>query len=136
MKKGELVTIYVMLAIASSLAGHDVLSGLILMIPHPFWFASQENDWAALFHQHIPDWLAVKDKAFLADYYRGGSNLYHWEVIQGWLTTTIAWGNFVCILTFLMVCISSVIGKHWIEHEKLSCPIIQLPLALTAGRDN
>ena len=136
LKSGELVTIYVMLAVASSLAGHDVLSGLIPMIPHAFWFASEENDWAALFHKHIPDWLAVKDKAFLADYYRGESSFYRWEVMQGWFRTTVVWGSFVCVLAFVMVCINSVIRKQWIEHEKLSYPIIQLPLALTSRQYN
>ena len=136
LKSGELVTIYVMLAVASSLAGHDLLSGLIPMIPHAFWFASEENDWAALFHKHIPDWLAVKDKAFLADYYRGESSFYHWEVMQGWFRTTVVWGSFVCVLAFVMVCINSVIRKQWIEHEKLSYPIIQLPLALTSRQYN
>jgi len=56
-KQGELLTIYVMLAIASSLAGHDVLRVLIPMIPHAFWHASPENDWAELFHRYIPDWM-------------------------------------------------------------------------------
>ena len=135
LKPGELVTIYAMLAIASSLAGHDLLSGLIPMIPHPFWYATPENDWAALFHRHIPDWLAVKDKAFLTDYYRGESSFYHWEVVQGWVVTTITWGSFVCVLLFLMVCINSTIRRQWIETEKLSYPIIQLPLALSTGRE-
>ena len=135
LKPGELVTIYAMLAIASSLAGHDLLSGLISMIPHAFWYATPENDWAALFHRHIPDWLAVKDKAFLTDYYRGESSFYHWEVIRGWVVTTVTWGSFVYVLLFLMVCINSIIRKQWIETEKLSYPIIQLPLALSTGRE-
>ena len=65
MQQGELLTIYVMLAIASSLAGHDVLRVLIPMIPYAFWYATPENDWADLFHRYIPDWMAVKEKIFL-----------------------------------------------------------------------
>ena len=133
LKPGELTTIYAMLAIASSLAGHDLLSGLIPMIPHAFWYATPENDWAALFHRHIPDWLAVKDKAFLTDYYRGESSFYHWEVVQGWVVTTITWGSFVCVLLFLIICVNCIIRVQWIETEKLSYPIIQLPLALSTG---
>lgn len=68
-EQGELLTIYVMLAIASSLAGHDVLRVLIPMIPYAFWYATPENDWVHLFHRYIPDWIAVKDKAFLTEYY-------------------------------------------------------------------
>ena len=32
-----------------------------------------------------------------------------------------------------MVCINSLVRKQWTEHEKLSYPIIQLPLELTSG---
>ena len=79
LQQGELLTIYVMLAIASSLAGHDVLRVLIPMIPYAFWYATPENDWADLFHRYIPDWMAVKERSFLTEYYRGETTLYQWE---------------------------------------------------------
>ena len=136
-QQGELLTIYVMLAIASSLAGHDVLRVLIPMIPYAFWYATPENDWAHLFHRYIPDWIAVKDKTFLTEYYRGEASLYSWEVIEGWITTTLTWGGFLCALVFVMVFINTLVRKQWTEHEKLSYPIIQLPLELTnVGKTN
>ncbi len=92
-QQGELLTIYVMLAIASSLAGHDVLRVLIPMIPYAFWYATPENDWAHLFHRYIPDWIAVKDRTFLTEYYRGEASLYSWEVIEEWITTTLTWAG-------------------------------------------
>ncbi len=130
-QQGELLTIYVMLAIASSLAGHDVLRVLIPMIPYAFWYATPENDWTHLFHRYVPDWIAVKDKTFLAEYYRGESSLYRWEIIEGWLMTTLTWGSFLCALVLAMVFINTLVRKQWTEHEKLSYPIIQLPLELT-----
>ena len=132
-KQGELLTIYIMLAIASSVAGHDMLRVLIPMIPHAFWYASTENDWADLFHRFVPSWLAVSDRRFLTDYYRGESDFYQWEVIQGWSKPILAWGSFLCLMLFLMVCINSLVRKQWTENEKLSYPIIQLPLELTIG---
>ena len=122
-----------MLSIASSLAGHDVLRVLIPMIPHAFWFATPENEWAELFHRYIPDWIAVKDKDFLVEYYRGESTFYIWEHISGWLTSTFWWGSFLFALVFVMVCINALVRKQWTEGEKLSYPIIQLPLELTTG---
>ena len=136
-QQGELLTIYVMLAIASSLAGHDVLRVLIPMIPYAFWYATPENDWADLFHRYVPDWMAVKDKTFLTEYYRGEASLYRWEILEGWLTTTLTWGGFLCALVFVMVFINTLVRKQWTEHEKLSYPIIQLPLELTnVGKTN
>lgn len=135
--QGELLTIYVMLAIASSLAGHDVLRVLIPMIPYAFWHATPENDWTHLFHRYIPDWIAVKDKRFLTEYYRGDTSFYQWEIIEGWVTTTLTWGGFLCALVLAMVFINALVRKQWTEHEKLSYPIIQLPLEMTNfGRSN
>ena len=121
-----------MLSIASSLAGHDVLRVLIPMIPYAFWYATPENDWADLFHRYIPDWMAVKERSFLTEYYRGETTFYQLETVQGWLTTTLVWGGLLCAMVFLMVCINSLVRKQWTEHEKLSYPIIQLPLELTS----
>ena len=132
-KQGELLTVYIMLAIASSIAGHDMLRVLIPMIPHAFWYASPENDWVGLFHRFVPSWIAVKDRNFLTNYYRGESDFYQWEVIRGWLIPTLAWGSFLCIMLFFMVCVNSLVRKQWTENEKLSYPIIQLPLELTVG---
>ncbi len=131
--QSELLTIYIMLAIASSLAGHDVMRVLIPMIPYPFWFATSENDWSGLFHRFVPDWIAVKDKEFLVDYYRGESTFYRWEIIQVWLTPILVWGGFLAVMVFLMACINSLVRKQWTQNEKLSYPIIQLPLEMTAG---
>ena len=110
-----------------------MLRVLIPMIPHAFWFATPENEWAELFHRYIPDWIAVKDKDFLVEYYRGESTFYIWEHISGWLTSTFWWGSFLFALVFVMVCINALVRKQWTEGEKLSYPIIQLPLELTTG---
>ena len=131
LKQGELLTVYIMLSISSSLAGHDVLRVLIPMIPYPFYYATPENEWADLFHRYVPDWIALKDKNFLTDYYRGETTLYLQEHIMGWLPTTLVWGGFLFALVFAMICINSLVRKQWTEHEKLSYPIIQLPLEMT-----
>jgi hypothetical protein len=43
---------------------------------HAAWYASLENDWEALFGRYIPDWIAVKDKDVLGDFFKGYSTFY------------------------------------------------------------
>jgi len=62
LKQGELLTVYIMLAIASSLAGCDFLIILMSSMNHPFWYASPENEWADLFFRYIPNWITVTDQ--------------------------------------------------------------------------
>lgn len=51
---GELLTIYVMQVISSSLSAYGMLQDLFAVIVHPYRFASPENEWKNLFFHHIP----------------------------------------------------------------------------------
>ncbi|MBM3242668.1 hypothetical protein FJZ31_40935, partial [Candidatus Poribacteria bacterium] len=71
--QGELLTVYVMLNLASAVCATDMIQVLMPMLGHPFWFASPENEWEELFWRYLPRWLMVSDKAVLTDYYNGDS---------------------------------------------------------------
>ncbi len=47
--QGELLVIYIMLNLASTVCATDVIQVLIPMLGHVFWFASPENEWQELF---------------------------------------------------------------------------------------
>ena len=57
--QSELLTIYAMLCQASVFAGRDMLQVLVPLMGNGFWYATTENEWAQLFHQHLPEWLIV-----------------------------------------------------------------------------
>ena len=116
---------------ASAVGGHDVMQVLMAVMWSSAWLASPENEWVELFHRHIPDWLTVKDKDFLADYHKGGTTLYTIEHIKGWLEPVLWWAAFIFFLLLVMLCINVIMRRQWIEREKLSYPIIQLPLEMT-----
>ena len=56
----ELMVVYLLVSIASSIAGHDTLQILWPLLTYPIWFDSPENEWGELFHRHMPDWLTIK----------------------------------------------------------------------------
>jgi len=129
--QGELITIYAMLAISSAISGHDALIGLPPALGHTFWFATPENDWQALFFRYIPDWLSVADRNALYGYYHGESTLYTAQTIKAWLTPLAYWSIFYLVILFMMLCINAIFFRQWSQRERLSYPIIQLPLELT-----
>jgi hypothetical protein len=131
LSQGELLTIYVMLCLGSSVAGNNFLENLVISLGHGFWFATPENEWSELFFRYVPDWLAVKDKAVLRGFYEGDSSLYFMEHISAWLKPLAFWAGFAVALIFTLLCITVLVRKQWTENEKLSYPIIQLPLELT-----
>ena len=133
LKPGEILTVYVMVSIASGIAGVDMVDILVLIIPHFTWFSTPENDWQNLFGRYVPGWFIVKDKEALEGYYGGSSTLYTEKHILAWLPPIITWTVFISILTFVMLCVCLLMRRRWVEIEKLNYPIIQLPLEMTKG---
>ncbi|MBI1928823.1 hypothetical protein HYR99_31835 [Candidatus Poribacteria bacterium] len=128
---GELLVIYLLLSIASSIAGHDTLQILWPLLSYSIWFAQPENEWAELFHRFIPDWLTAKDRSAIATFYQGESTFYTWKHLQLWLTPVLWWSALIIVLTGMMLCLTILVRRQWVTHEKLSYPVIQIPLQLT-----
>ncbi|MCG9127574.1 hypothetical protein JT359_08255 [Candidatus Poribacteria bacterium] len=127
----ELLTIYAMLCQASVFAGRDMLQVLVPIMGNGFWYATPENEWSQLFHQHLPEWLVVGDRDILSGFYEGESTLYLQPHIQAWLMPTLFWVGFCLVIGTTMLCLNVLLRKQWQEHERLTYPIAQLPLEIT-----
>lgn len=136
--QGELLVIYSILSAASALSGEGVGQQLVRHFVTPFWRATPENEWAELFHRYLPKWLTIDNKNILKAFFEGNdgnaSLLYTPAHLKAWLLPLSLWCSFILILVFTMLCINVMVRKQWIEHEKLTYPVIQLPLAMTADR--
>jgi hypothetical protein len=129
----DLTIIYAMLSIATSLFSHDMMRQLLPIMGYGFWFATPENEWADLFQRYLPKWLVVSDMKTLDEYYRGGFSFFTAYNIKKWLFPSLMWTAFITVLLFGMLCINIIIRKQWTENEKLSYPIIRLPLELSSN---
>lgn len=128
--QGELIVIYAMLTLGASISGRDMLQILTPVMAWAFWFATPENEWVDLFHKYLPDWLIVRDNSALKSFYGGKSSLYIHENLKAWLTPVLLWSLFIVVLGFVMICLNIIIRRQWTRNEKLSYPIIQLPMAI------
>ena len=131
LKRGEFLTIYVMLSISSAIAGHDMMQTVVPTIPDGFWFATPENEWKQLFWRHLPPWLTTNETASLKDYYEGNSTFYTGGHIRAWLRPILWWTVLLTALIWVMICLNTLLRKQWIERERLAYPIVQLPLEIT-----
>ena len=136
LSQGELLIVYLMLTIASGLSGIFMMQILVPSIPHAFWYATPENEWKELFWRYLPRWLTISDKKVLTGFYNGESTLYTINHVRGWLGPVLWWTLFVFALLFVMMCINIIIRRQWTEKEKLSYPIIQLPLEMAGSKSN
>src|SRR5437899_10869122 len=91
----ELLVVYVMLVVASSIHSLDLMDVLVPMLGHPTWFATPEHGWARTTLPHIPPAWRVQSQEALIGYYQGNSSLYRWAALRAWLPPVLTWGAFL-----------------------------------------
>ena len=133
LQPGELIVIYAMVALACVFAGHDMLQNLFGVMGHPYRFASEQNRWAERFLDLVPTWLFVTDQDSLQGFYGGSVNPYNPRMLLPWVKPLLWWSVFIFSQTVVFLCINILLRRHWTQHEKLTFPLIQLPLAMAGG---
>ncbi|MEO2005760.1 MAG: DUF6785 family protein, partial [Candidatus Poribacteria bacterium] len=130
--RAEILVMYAMVVMISTISGHTMMGYLLPAIEHSYWFATPENEWPALFGHHLPTWLVVKDREVLRGYFEGDASIYAPAALRAWLPPVIAWCGVIVVLWTVLMLTATLLRRQWTEHEKLSYPVTQLPLALTA----
>lgn len=132
LSQGEQMVVYVILCLTSCFASHDAIQVLAPVMAHPFRFADSVNQWAELFINYIPPWLSMRDPVSLRGMYEGGTSLFLPEHIMPWFGPAAWWVAFTSALYLVTLSMASIFRRRWIESEKLTYPIIQLPLEMAA----
>ena len=96
----------------------------------PHALATAENDWQALSMRHIPPWMLVSDQLVLENYIQGESSLYLKPHLIAWLYPALIWSAFTICLVLVMLGLTLALSSRWVSREKLSYPVIQLPLRM------
>jgi len=131
LRPGELVVIYLMLVLSCTIATHDFIINLMSIMGWAAWFSTPENDWSTLMFPHLPRWLLVWDKGALEGYFSGSSSLYSPHVLRAWLAPLAFWSVFIFAVGWMMMCMTVLVRKAWMDDTRLSFPIVRLPLVLT-----
>ena len=89
--RGELLTIFVLMMIASAIPPKGVAGLLLPMITGTYYYAVPENDWVETVHPYLPTWLLVDDLQAVKDFYEGSAQggevpwQAWWPPLAGWL---------------------------------------------------
>ena len=79
--------------------------------------------------------MTVRQTEALRGYYEGGTSVFRSESFKAWLLPVSLWSGFILVLYCSLLCIGLILRKHWMEREKLSFPLTQLPLQMTTNRN-
>lgn len=126
----ELLAIYFMVSVGSAVISTDMQGILVTLMGYKAWFADEFNSWNTLFDGALPDWLLVNDRSVLRGFYAGNSTVTP-EVLRAWAMPMMWWTLFTWALLFMMLCVNTILRKAWVERERLTFPIVALPMAMT-----
>jgi hypothetical protein len=129
-RRGELLLLYVMLSVSSGICGMDMIQVLMQIIAFPFYFATEQNRWANHFFHLLPTWLTVRDPVAITPFFRGQSTLYTPRHLAAWITPALCWTAFGSVLVLVMMCVNVLVRRQWVDRERLTFPVIQLPLMM------
>ncbi len=127
----ELTVVWMMLIVAVGIPSMGLLQFLLPSLVALRYFATTENDWAETLHPHIPEWMIITDTRAVTDFYEGISpgESVPWLL---WMKPLLIWGLFVLIFYLTTLCLSTILRKQWVERERFSFPLIQIPIQLAA----
>lgn len=129
--QSDLIVIFAIVSVAGAISGEwcGIYRGSVYNYP----FQSRSNPtYKDLLSKYIPDWLAVHDMSKVKDVEGGGKGaLYVLHKIPVFLPVWLGLGGLMLSLCFAMICINSLMRGAWCERERLTFPLIQLPVAMT-----
>ncbi|MDX1931556.1 MAG: DUF6785 family protein [Capsulimonadales bacterium] len=128
--QAELLFLYIFQTTSITISSVGMVQFLNMGIANIFHFATPENEWAAEIHPFLRR-FAFPDPSVLPDFYRGESTFFTAEHLRGWLSPIVFWSAFIVALLFVMLCVNTILRRRWIEQERLTFPLIILPLEMT-----
>ncbi len=131
LEANELLVIWAMLITGSGLASSGLMRYLGPMPLAAFYYGSASNGWTT-WTQYIPDWMVPsRDPAspVIKWFFEGTPQGYSvpW---QPWVPVFITWGILFGLVVGLMLCISIIFRGQWVERERLSFPLVQIPIEM------
>jgi len=126
---GELITVYVMLVLASAIPSWGFTMNMMGLTGGLRYHASPENRWSELILPHITSWITPTDETALRHFFEGlpPGEALPW---RAWVVPLTMWSLFILSIYLVMICVVAILRRQWVEHERLTFPLAQLPLEM------
>ncbi|MCM8777809.1 MAG: hypothetical protein NC905_06070 [Candidatus Omnitrophica bacterium] len=131
---GELLLVYIMVLVASSVTEMGLGSQLLPIISGPMYYASPENQWEKTIFPHLKKFLIVNNPDAARYFFEGLPSGMKIPWIA-WIKPLSVWLPFIFTLYFVMFCVASILRKQWVEKERLIYPLTILPKEMVRETD-
>ena len=127
----DLGLVLIMAMVGGSIPTWGTSTYLVAVIAAPQYFASPENAWNESVVRFIETWLVPQDMTALQWFYNGipADQPIPWGP---WVTPLFWWVSLVMAVFFFCHCLVAALRKQWVEHERLSYALMEVPRQLIA----
>jgi hypothetical protein len=129
-RRTELLLVYCMLLSTVALASTGYGAWVTQISASPFYYANSSNKWHDLFFKYIPSWLHPTTKGYVVTALFEGLARGQTIPWNAWLVPLGAWTLFTIMFFGAFGCWALILRRRWIESEKLTFPLTQVPLSL------
>ena len=129
----ELLAIVAIGVVGCVVPASGVAGFLIGVISVPIYFATPENAWEEYYHPHLHPWSVPTDSELGRAFYKGlgPGQTVNWYL---WLTPLFWWSTLIIAILLIAACAMVVLRRQWADHEKLTYPLVALPVEIIGGR--
>ena len=136
----DLLVIYCMCLMAALTSSHGLVEKLIPALNYPNRANNAVNNLHGLFDQHIKPGLVPYDtnlssvQPISRDY---DQKLHAGDAVpwQPWVAPVLNWGALSFMVLFAFLCLTALLRRQWVDAEKLSFPLAQLPMEIAGDQD-
>ena len=123
----QLLAVYVVVLVGAPVISYKVMTSMLVhaTIQRYLGMTSQAH-WQDTYLNLIPALLAPTDWGAVEAFYHGMSDV-PWAV---WWTPLAVWCSFTIALGVCSICLMLLLQRHWINHERLTFPLAQIPLEM------
>ncbi len=135
LRRGELLTIFGMLWVVGTIPGYGWMGYWVLTLAAPAFYDTAENQWAEILFDFLPWHVFPDTSARVIDAFWLGLPEGAPVPWDGWFGATAQWLSVSVAMVGFGLCLVILLQLQWEANEKLTFPLAQLPLDLTAGFD-
>lgn len=136
---GELMVVFAMTTMAAIANGHSFSQNLFTMVMWPHYMGAGNKD-LDKYVSEIPKFIAPTDPVVVKQFFEGTRDPWRFlnsDILHAWSVSGLFWAVYLFVLIWTMICIGTILRKQWVDKEKLTFPIIDLPVSMvqaeTAG---
>lgn len=126
----DMVIIFGIVSVASAASAEWTFVNMTYV--HVFaGFAERDPAYADVFLKYLPSSMYFMDGSQVRDYVAGGNGWWYFvSRLDIWLPKIAMWTLLYGLITVALLCVNSIMRDAWLRRERLSFPIIQLPVAM------